>query len=154
MRTSRRTTKSFSEVLDNVIATAYERGDPITNSSKEIVIGDLTVVTDGVCYNVADKATGEIKYRHLYLIEAAFLIAKYIQLKDFHRAEKIINLEREYAKHYMDLMYHHNSCNQARINENFSKLDIYQMRYRNSKRETTYIKDKLRKMCDVILKKR
>lgn len=151
---SRRTKKTFAQVLDSVIATAYENAEPIASSSKEIVIGDLTVINDGVCYSIADKATGEIKFDHVYLIEAAFLIAKYIQLKDFREVDKVMKLENAYAKHYMDLMFHYNSCKQARESDDYKKLEIFQIRYRDSKSSANHLKLKIRNLCDVILKKR
>lgn len=145
--------QSFSQILDNVIIKAYNEHQPIASSSKEILIGDLSIIVDdGVC-NIMDKDTKVIKYAALYLIEAAFLIAKYTQLDDTKAVREIIKLEKSYAKYHDDMKYYHRSCTNAIAVEDFAKLDTYQIRYKDARSFANLYKDRLRLKCNAILKK-
>jgi len=145
---------AFSDVFDRVLMSVYKNKSLIAINKKEFVIGDLEIKYDNGLYNVIDKFTNEILYKDIYLIEAAFLLAKYNQLNLFNSVNSILILEKQYAKHYLDMQNYSHACVVAKRNEEYDKMEIAETRYACSKLSATVVRNKLKVTCDKIIRKR
>lgn len=145
---------AFSDVLDKAVMSVYKNKSPVAVNKHEFVIGDLEIKYNNKLYSVSDRFTKEVLYKDIFLIEAAFLLAKYNQLKLSNFVKSTLVLEQQYVKHYLDMQSYSHICAVAKKNKDYDRIEIAEARYACSKIDATAVRDKLKLLCDKIIKKR
>lgn len=154
MKPTRKTKQKFAALLDKVIITACDNKTPIAKDKQEIIIGDLIVVNNNSLYSIVNKHTGRVVFDEIYLVESAFLIAKVSQTGGLMELKRVLSLERNYSKHFLDARHHLNTCRTAGKAKDYKTLDVFQVRYKESKNAANYAKLSVRKIYDRIHIKR
>lgn len=144
----------LSGILDNVIIAAFNDNFPIPTGTNEISMGNSIVSHKNGMYTVTLKTTGECLYSSIYLIETALLLSRYRQLNDARRIKTIMELENEYAKHYLDMQFYTHGYKAAKLNNDDNKAIILKDRYDASNYFASAAKARIRKFCDQIINKR
>jgi len=145
---------AFSNIFDRTLASVYKNKLPVAVNNNGFVIGDLEIKYNDGLYSIEDKFTKKILYKDIYLIEAAFLLAKYNQLNLVSSMPYILKLEEQYAKHYLDMQSYAHACAVAKKSKNYDKMEIAESRYACSKFSAAHVRSKLKLLCDKIIKKR
>ena len=144
----------FFKILDKVIVRAYKNKSPIANNNKDIVIGELVIVNNDRVYSIVSRKTNKLLYSELFLIDAAFLIAKHHQLRHGQFVKQVLELEDRYAKNYLDMKSYTNSYHHAMLIEDNDVADIMQTRYEQAKHRAKKLKTEIQLLRERITKKR
>ena len=145
---------AFSDAFDRALTSVYKDKTPVAINKHEFVIGDLEIRYNNGLYSVVDKFSKAVVYKDIYIIEAAFLLAKYNQLHLSNSVKSILILEQQYTKHYLDMQSHANAYNVAKKKEEYDKMEIAETRYACSKLNVVSVRNKLKIMCNKIIRKR
>jgi len=146
--------RQLDETLNKVIISFYNDNKPVANNKCEFVVGNTIIKRENTFYNVYDKNTNEVLYQHLYLIEAALIIARCHNIRNYSKLRDILSLDNKYAKYYLDMKNYLHTFKTSIANEQYSKAEVAEIRYRDAKAEVARARKSIKTMSDQIIKNR
>lgn len=138
---------ALDNVINNVVQNFAERVLPVANNKKEVVIGKYLICSTKDGYCVKNMSSKRVVYDKLCLIESAFLLAKNIKIN------RVLELEKDYTKHYTDMVFYINSFKSALLNKDFQRAEIMEDRFIIASDNIKRIKTCIRKIDKTLQKK-
>jgi len=112
---------------------------------KGIMVGNIFIEKNDLnFYNMYQN--DKILFKDISFFDAAIRIAKYINKNKPEHVEKILEIDKEYAKHYMDMIFYLNTYKTAKNNNDSIKMSILEDKFYNSKMFAKLAKQKIKKI--------
>lgn len=141
--------ETLSDAIDRVAARVYEDRVLLAKTDQTLALGDYSIrKIDKHNYAISKKTTGESVFERVYLLEAALLLAKYLNTNNSQKIKRIIELENRYAKNYTDMVYFSEAHKHARSTGDYERMAVTEDRYVLAKHDAQGAKEALKVLCN------
>lgn len=122
--------RKLNNVVEKAALSAIRKCIPLRVSEKSILVGNLVVnKNSNNCYDVlnSDKV---VLFKDIISADIAVIIAQKYNNKHFSTIDKILDLEKNYAKYHLDMLHYLNCMRISKKKKNYERLSILEDKFK------------------------
>ena len=122
--------KKLSNVVEMTALSAIKKSIPLKFSDKSILVGSLIInKNENNCYDVLNSDKN-ILFKDIISADIAVIIAQKYNSRNFSTIDKILDLEKNYAKYHLDMLHYLNCMKISKKKKNYERLSILEDKFR------------------------
>ena len=139
--------KAFMTVLSDIETDTFLRSQLVSEkkAKDKIAVGSYLIVKNKQgMFDIYKKNMKNLVHKDIMLFDAAMSIVELLNVKKEAAAKKVLEMEEEYAKNYMEMLHFENAYRNA-IKADDSSAEVFEDRYIIAKYRAKSAREKLRR---------